>query len=140
MARIYPYGSEITRGSDVWQAFQNYDRDYYPQEVYDYIYDCLNDAYGDDDVVELDVIAWCCNISQETFDADKVLQETHDEYWENALADFESGEMPHRPLPYAVWVRENGDDVLAEARADWCDGLEARYDLICIDGDTAYYL
>lgn len=43
MARIYPYGSEITDGGDVWQAFQNYDRDYYPQEVYDYIYDCLDD-------------------------------------------------------------------------------------------------
>ena len=48
--------------------------------------------------------------------------------------------MTHRPLPYAVWVRENGDDVLAEARADWCDGLEARHTLICVDGDTAYYL
>ena len=140
MARIYLYGSEITDGIDVWREFRNYDRDYYSQEVYDYIYDCLNDAYGDDDVVELDVIAWCCNISQETFDANKVLQETHDEYWENALADFESGEMPHRPLPYAVWVRENGDDVLAEARDDWRDEMEARHNLICIDGDTAYYL
>jgi len=57
-------------------------------------------------------------------DADKVLQETHDEYWENAIADFESGEMPHRPLPYAVWVRENGDAVLAEARDDWRDDIE----------------
>lgn len=104
MARIYPYGG------DVWQAFQNYDRDY--------IYDCLDDQ-STNDVVELDVIAWCCNISQETFDANKVLQETHDEYWENA-----------------VWVRENGDDVLAEAR----DDIEQRHDLICIDGDTAYYL
>lgn len=139
MARIYPYGSEITDGGDVWQAFQNYDRDYYPQEVYDYIYDCLDDQ-STDDVVELDVIAWCCDISQETFDADKVLQETHDEYWENALADFEEGEMPHRPLPYAVWVRENGDDVLAEARDDWRDDIEQRHTLICVDGDTAYYL
>jgi hypothetical protein len=104
MTRIYLYGSEITDGIDVWREFRNYDRDYYPQEVYDYIYDCLNDQ-STDDVVELDVIAWCCDIEQETFDADKVLQETHDEYWENALADFESGEMPHRPLPYAVWVR-----------------------------------
>lgn len=140
MARIYPYGSEITDGGDVWQAFQNYDRDYYPQEVYDYIYEALDSGASDDDVVELDVIAWCCDISQETFDADKVLQETHDEYWENALADFEEGEMPHRPLPYAVWVRENGDGVLAEARDDWRDDIEQRHTLICVDGDTAYYL
>lgn len=140
MARIYPYGSEITCGSDVWQAFQNYDRDYYPQEVYDYIYDCLNDAYGDDDVVELDVIAWCCNISQETFDADKVLQEIHDKYWSEALADFESGEVPCRPLRFDTWVRENGDDVLAEARDDWRDDIEQRHTLICVDGDTAYYI
>lgn len=140
MARIYPYGSEITCGSDVWRAFQNYDRDYYPQEVYDYIYDCLNDAYGDDDVVELDVIAWCCNISQETFDADKVLQETHDKYWREALADFESGEVPCRPLYFDAWVRENGNDVLAELRDDWLYDIEQCHTLICVDGDTAYYL
>lgn len=48
--------------------------------------------------------------------------------------------MPHRPLPYAVWVRENGDDVLAEARDDWRDDIEQRHTLICVDGDTAYYL
>ena len=33
-----------------------------------------------------------------------------------------------------------GDDVLAEARDDWRDDIEQRHDLICIDGDTAYYL
>lgn len=124
----------------MWRAFQDYDRDYYPQEVYDYIYDVLATSASDDDVVELDVIAWCCDISQETFDADKVLQETHQEYWNEALAAFEEGEMPHRPLPYAVWVRENGNDVLAEARDDWRDDIEQRHILICIDGDTAYYL
>ena len=139
MARIYPYGSEITDGGDVWRAFQNYDRDYYPQEEDAYTYDCL-DLPSTADVVELDVIAWGCDISQETVDAKKVLQETHDEYWENALADFESGEMPPHPLPYAVWVRENGDDVLAEARDDWRDDIEQRHTLICVDGDTAYYL
>lgn len=140
MARIFPYGSEITHGGDVWRAFQDYDRDYYPQEVYDYIYEVLDSGASDDDVVELDVIAWCCDISQETFDADKVLQETHQEYWSEALAAFEEGEMPHRPLHFDAWVRENGDDVLAEARDDWRDDIEQRHTLICIDGDTAYYL
>lgn len=71
MARIYPYGSEITHGGDVWRAFQNYDRDYYPQEVYDYIYDCLDDQ-STDDVVELDVIAWCCDMLSE-FDKGKAV-------------------------------------------------------------------
>ena len=33
-----------------------------------------------------------------------------------------------------------GDDVLAEARDDWRDEMEARHTLICVDGDTAYYL
>lgn len=140
MARIYPYGSEITHGGDVWRAFKDADRDYYPQVIYDRIYEILDSSAGGDDVVELDVIAWCCDISQETFDADEVLQETHQEYWSEALAAFESGEMPYRPLQFDAWVRENGDDVLAEARDAWRDELEARHNLICIDGDTAYYL
>lgn len=140
MARIYPYGSEITHGGDVCRAFRDADRDYYPQEVYDYIYETLAGSAGDADAVELDVIAWCCDIYQETFDADEVLQEMHQEYWENALADFESGEMPHRPLHFDAWVRENGDDVLDEARDDWRDDIEQDHTLICVDGDTAYYL
>ena len=52
----------------IQDAFRRLDRDCYPFEVYQAIYDYINDTHGDDEVYELDVIAWCCDLRETTLD------------------------------------------------------------------------
>ena len=52
----------------IQDAFRRLDRDGYPLEVYQAIYDYINDTRGEDEVYELDVIAWCCDLSETTLD------------------------------------------------------------------------
>lgn len=53
---------------DIRHEFKKHDRDYYPIEVYEYIYDTLSEMGSDDEHTELDVIAWCCDLSETTLD------------------------------------------------------------------------
>ena len=47
-------------------AFREMNRDRYPLGVYEAIFDLINDTHGDDEYYQLDVIAWCCDISNTT--------------------------------------------------------------------------
>ena len=46
------------------EAFRGAHRDDYPWGVYEAIFDYINDTHGDDEVYHLDVIAWCCDLSE----------------------------------------------------------------------------
>ena len=50
----------------IQDAFRAAGRDYYPQGVYEAILDYINYTRGDDEVYHLDVIAWCCDVSETT--------------------------------------------------------------------------
>ena len=45
-------------------AFRRHDRDDYPLEVYQAIFDMINETHGENEAYELDVIAWCCDLSE----------------------------------------------------------------------------
>ena len=45
-------------------AFRRLDRDDYPHGVYEAIYNFIQETHGEDELCELDVIAWCCDISE----------------------------------------------------------------------------
>lgn len=47
-------------------AFRRLDRDNYPLEVYQAIYDFIQETHGENEAYELDVIAWCCDLSETT--------------------------------------------------------------------------
>lgn len=46
---------------DIKEMFAKYNRDNYPNEVYQFILDTLESS--DEDFIQLDVIAWACDIS-----------------------------------------------------------------------------
>ena len=50
----------------VQTAFRSHDRDAYPLEVYQAIFDMINDTHSENETYELDVIAWCCDLSETT--------------------------------------------------------------------------
>ena len=50
----------------IQDAFRAAGRDDYPQGVYGAIFDYINYTHGDGEVYHLDVIAWCCDISETT--------------------------------------------------------------------------
>ena len=50
----------------IQDAFHAAGRDDYPQGVYEAIFDYINYTRGDGEVYHLDVIAWCCDISETT--------------------------------------------------------------------------
>ena len=52
----------------IQDAFRRLDRDCYPLGVYQAIYDYINDTHGEDEAYHLDVIAWCCDLSETTMD------------------------------------------------------------------------
>ena len=66
MAKIYPINSSIDTVQDVKDQFIRFDRDYYPDEVYQFILDTLEQAECTSESTELDVIAWCCELSETT--------------------------------------------------------------------------
>lgn len=59
-------------GYHIQDAFIRFDRDYFPYQVYDALYDLIEQTYGDDEVYELDVIALCCDIQQEVVDPNAI--------------------------------------------------------------------
>ena len=50
----------------IQDAFRAAGRDDYPQGVYEALFDYINYTRGDGEVYHLDVIAWCCDISETT--------------------------------------------------------------------------
>ena len=52
----------------IQDAFRRQGRDCYPFEVYQAIYDYINETHGDAEAYHLDVIAWCCDLSETTLD------------------------------------------------------------------------
>lgn len=61
MATIY---TTLDSATEIQQLFKKYDRDHYPFGVYEAIESMINDTHDDDEKVKLDVIAWCCDISE----------------------------------------------------------------------------
>ena len=60
----------VTKTADnachIQDAFRAAGRDDYPLGVYEAIFDFINYTRGGDEVYHLDVIAWCCDISETT--------------------------------------------------------------------------
>ena len=50
----------------IQDAFRRLDRDGYPLEVYQAIFDYINNTHGEDEPYHLDVIAWCSDLSETT--------------------------------------------------------------------------
>ena len=50
----------------IQDAFRAAGRDDYPQGVYEAIFDFIHNTRGRDEVYHLDVIDWCCNLSETT--------------------------------------------------------------------------
>ena len=48
----------------IQDAFRAAGRDDYPQGVYEAIFDIINNTRCDDEVYHLDVIEWCCDMSE----------------------------------------------------------------------------
>ena len=65
----------------IQDAFRRLDRDCYPLGVYQAIYDYINDTHGEDEPYHLDVIAWCCDLSETTIDRNAEFEDVE------ALAD-----------------------------------------------------
>lgn len=59
-------------GYHIQDAFRRFDRDCFPYQVYDALYDLIEQTYGSEEVYELDVIGLCCDIQQETVDTDDI--------------------------------------------------------------------
>lgn len=51
---------------NIKDMFKMYNRDYYPDGVYEYIYNTLSDS--EQEYIELDVIEWCGNIDSVSID------------------------------------------------------------------------
>ena len=64
----------------IQDAFRAAGRDDYPRGVYEAIFDYINYTRGDAEVYHLDVIAWCCDISETTLT---------DDYFDNYFADID---------------------------------------------------
>ncbi len=105
----------------IQDAFQAAGRDDYPLGVYEAIFDYINYTRGDDEVYHLDVIAWCCDISETTitdnyFDSD---------FYSDSDSDFYSDSDNHY------------DDI-----DDLVDRLRCETTVLYVDADagTVYHL
>ena len=72
----------------IQDAFRAAGRDDYPLGVYEAIFDFINYTRGGDEVYHLDVIAWCCDISETTL-TDNYFDNYSDNHFEDIddLAD-----------------------------------------------------
>ena len=50
----------------IQDAFRAAGRDDYPLGVYEAIFDFIHNTRGDEEVYHLDVIEWCCDVSETT--------------------------------------------------------------------------
>ena len=90
-------------------AFRSYNRDDYPMGVYAAIYDYIQETHGDGDAYALDVIAWCCDISE---------------------TDLESANQPLRALGF-----DDGDGVLFTLDS-LVSAIEYHTIILYVDGDN----
>ena len=88
----------------IQDAFRRLDRDCYPLEVYQAIYDYINDTHGDDEVYELDVIAWCCDLSETTLDDPELNADEFGLYTLDDLADYLRSATPVLYVDYEAEV------------------------------------
>ena len=88
----------------IQDAFRLLDRDCYPLGVYQAIYDYINDTHGDDEVYELDVIAWCCDLSETTLDDPELNADEFDLYTLDDLADYLRSATPVLYVDYEAEV------------------------------------
>ena len=66
----------------IQDAFRAAGRDDYPLGVYEAIFDFINYTRGGDEVYHLDVIAWCCDISETTL-TDNYFDDYSDNYFDD---------------------------------------------------------
>ena len=66
MAMIF--SKTLNNAFDIRDVFLKFDRDYFPIEVYQAIFDFIKDTHADNEPYELDVIAWCCDLSETSLD------------------------------------------------------------------------
>ena len=71
----------------IQDAFRAAGRDDYPRGVYEAIFDYINYTRGDAEVYHLDVIAWCCDISETTLT---------DNYFDNYFDDDDIDDLVDR--------------------------------------------
>ena len=69
----------------IQDAFRAAGRDDYPMGVYQAIFDFINYTRGDDEPYYLDVIAWCCDISETTI-TDNYFDNHYDNHYDD-IAD-----------------------------------------------------
>ena len=70
----------------IQDAFCAAGRDEYPMGVYEAIFDFINYTRGPGEVYHLDVIAWCCDISETTL-TDNYFDNYFDNYYDNHFDD-----------------------------------------------------
>lgn len=59
---FFPYTSIICDADDLRREFAAHDRAYYPDELYQNLFDFLCEAYADEEFTTLDVIELCCDM------------------------------------------------------------------------------
>ena len=73
----------------IQDAFRAAGRDDYPRGVYEAIFDYINYTRGDAEVYHLDVIAWCCDISETTI-TDNYFDNHFDNYFDDIDDHFDN--------------------------------------------------
>lgn len=65
----------------IQDAFRAANRDDYPPGVYKALFDYINETHSDDETYHLDVIAWCCDLSETTLESEnrQLLEHNADE-------------------------------------------------------------
>ena len=67
MPKIFPLSASIDNAKDVKEQFIRFNRDYYPNAVYEFIFDSLiEQAENTGAHVQLDVISWACDLASTT--------------------------------------------------------------------------
>ena len=107
----------------IQDAFRAADRDDYPLGVYEAIFDFINYTRGGDEVYHLDVVAWCCNISETTITDNYFDSDFYSDADSDADSDFYSDSDNHY------------DDI-----ADLVDRLRRETTVLYVDAGTVYHL
>ena len=113
----------------IQDAFRAAGRDDYPLGVYEAIFDFINYTRGGDEVYHLDVIAWCCDISETTLTDnyfDNYFDSDSDNYFDN----------------YSDNYYDNYSDNHFEDIDDLADRLRRETTVLYVDADagTVYHL
>ena len=79
---FFPYTSIIADADDLRREFAAHNRDHYPDELYQNLFDFLCGAYAGEEFATLDIIALCCDMRGLTPAdlPDELREELADEY------------------------------------------------------------